>query len=66
MTYRDKIQEMILQIEKLYDDAGWLRDLATGDEKKYWNEFRGNILETSEPLRRLDDNMTDNRAKTEI
>lgn len=66
MTYREKIQEMISQIDKLYDDANWLRDLATIEEKKYWNEFRGNFFDASQPLRKLDDNMTDSRGMTQI
>lgn len=43
MTLMEKVQSMVEQIDKLYDDANWLRDLATGEEKKYWNEFREKI-----------------------
>jgi very-short-patch-repair endonuclease len=66
MTLREKVQSMVEQIDKLYDDANWLRDLATGEEKKYWNEFRGNFFDVAQPLRKLDDSMSDSRAQTKI
>ena len=32
MTYREKIQQLIKTIQSIYDDAEWLRDIATEDE----------------------------------
>lgn len=66
MTYREKIQEMISTIHKLYDDAGALRDMATSEEKIYWNQFRGNFYTAANPLQQMDDNMTDKRGETTI
>ena len=40
MTYREKIQELEQKIQSIYDDAEWLRDTATEEEKKYWNDIR--------------------------
>ena len=34
MTYREKIQELEQKIQSIYDDAEWLRDTATEEEKK--------------------------------
>ena len=63
MTYREKIQSMIEQINQLYNDAEWLRDLATNEEKEYWNKHRGIFYDASQPLRKLDNMLSDNRAK---
>lgn len=62
MTYREKIQEMIEQIDKLYDDAEWLRDVADEDEKRYLNKFREKFFDAGRPLRQLDYNISDKRA----
>ena len=40
MRYREKIHRLIKTIQSIYDDAEWLRDIATEDEKPYWNEVR--------------------------
>lgn len=66
MTYREKIQEMIEQINKLYDDAEWLRDLATEEEKKHWNDHRRIFYDAAQPLRRLDNSLSKNRANEKI
>lgn len=63
MTYREKIQEMISQINKLYNDAEWLRDLATSEEKEYWNQHRGIFYDAALPLKRLDNSLTEASAK---
>jgi hypothetical protein len=66
MTYRGKIQEMIKQISSIYDDAEWLRDIATEEEKKHWNEVRRIFYDADRPLRKLDNSLNDNRASMEI
>ena len=53
MTYGDKIEEMIATIQKLYDDAEWLRDIATTEEKEFFNKLRGNMYDADAPLRKL-------------
>jgi hypothetical protein len=63
MTYRQKIQQMVEKINILYVEAEWLRDLATGEEKEYWNKHRKIFYEADIPLRKLDDSLSDVRAK---
>ena len=62
ITYREKIQGMIKEIELLYEAAEWLRDMATEEEKKYWNDHRRIFYSADEPLRKLDNSLSDNRA----
>lgn len=66
MTYREKIQKMIAQINELYEDAEWLRDIATMEEKEHWNYHRRIFYDASAPLRKLDNSLTQNRANTKI
>lgn len=66
MTYGEKIQGMIDQINKLYTDAEWLRDLATLEEKQYWNAHRKLFYDADAPLRKLNHSLSDNRASTNI
>ena len=66
MTYGEKIDEMRQTIATLYDDAEWLRDRATGEEKKFWNEFREVIDDVDKPLRGLLRLISDSRYKTEL
>ena len=63
-TYREYIQEMIFKIEGLYSRAQWLRDEATEEEKKYWNQFIGAYWDFRKPLVELDDSITDQRGAT--
>ena len=53
-------------IATLYDDAEWLRDMATEEEKQFWNEFRRVIYDVDKPLRGLQRLISDSRDKTEI
>jgi len=66
MTYREKIQEMIKKINSIYDDAEGLRDYATPDEKGYWNKLRGTFYDADQPLRQLDNSLSNGRATMEI
>ena len=66
MTYGEKIDEMKKTIATLYDDAEWLRSMATEEEEKFWNEFRGVMYDVDKPLRGLQRLISDSRDKTEI
>lgn len=66
MTYREKIQELIKRIDSVYDDAEWLRDMATEEEKDYWNKTRGIFYEAGAPLRKLDNSLSQSRANCKI
>lgn len=66
MTYREKIQDLIKQIDGIYEDAGWLRDLATDEERVYWNEVRRMFYSAGVPLSKLDDSLSENRALRKI
>jgi hypothetical protein len=66
MTYREKIQQMIKLINSVYDDAEWMRDLATEEEKVYWNEIRKIFYSAGDPLNKLDNRLPAFRAQMEI
>ena len=66
MTYREKIQEMKQKIQSIYDDAEWLRDIATEDEKKYWNNIRRTFYDADDPLRKLDNSLSQSRADMQV
>ena len=66
MTYREKIQQLIKTIQGIYDEAEWLRDIATEEEKPYWNEIRRIFYSADKPLRKLDNKITQGRADIEI
>lgn len=66
MTYKEKIHELIARIDTIYDDAGRLRDFATAQEKKHWNDLRSILFDAIKPLVRLDNNLNKHRAKKTI
>lgn len=66
MTYREKIQQMIAQINELYNEAEWLRDIATSEEKECWNKHRGIFYDASTPLSKLDNSLSQERANMKI
>ncbi|MGQ0829417.1 MAG: hypothetical protein ACT4ON_13595 [Bacteroidota bacterium] len=66
MTYREKIQQMVAAINELYDEAEWLRDIATQEEKQYWNNHRRIFYDAAAPLRKLDNSLSDERASTKL
>ena len=66
MRYREKIHRLIKTIQSIYDDAEWLRDIATEDEKPYWNEVRRIFYSADESLRKLDNDISQSRADMEI
>ena len=54
MTYREKMQHLIKTIQSIYDDAEWLRDIATEEEKPFWNEVRRIFYSADEPRKTFD------------
>ena len=66
LTYGKKIEELKGMISKIYDDAEWLRDCATIEEKKHWNELRGIFSDADKPLRNLLRDMSENRFNSEL
>ena len=66
MTYREKIQELTQKIQSIYDDAEWLRDVATEDEKKHWNEIRRIFYDADKPLNSLDNSLSQSRAAMSV
>lgn len=62
MKYGEKITELINTIEKVYSDAEWLRDIATEEEKKYFNELRRKMyVDYSHPLIQLREKLSNER-----
>ena len=66
MTYREKIQEMIQNLQTMYDDVDGLRDEATMEEKKYWNALRGKLPDCWDILQKLDSSVSDKRASIQL
>jgi hypothetical protein len=66
MNYRDHIQEMIQQLQDIYDRAGALRDHAEGHEKEAFNQVRGKTGDTWPWLQRLDNALSRDRANEDV
>lgn len=67
LTYREQIQALIDQMNHIYDAAGNLRDFATEEEKDAWNQVRKVFYsDVQSPLRKLDNSLTQARAKDMI
>jgi len=66
MTYREHIQEMIQQLQDVYDRAGALRDHADGSEKEAFNQVRGRTSDTWVWLQRLDNSLSKGAAAEDI
>jgi hypothetical protein len=66
MTYREAIQKMIADVERIYDECEGLRDHATNEEKDAWNAMRKTLYDASRPLRRLDNSLSQSRANTKL
>lgn len=54
MTYREKIFQLINAINEVYDDAEFMRSLATPAEKEYWNRLRLLLFTAPDILKALD------------
>lgn len=60
LTYREVLQEMISQLQKVYDTAEALRDCSgygKFEGKDEMNKIRGLLPEVWQPLQKLDNNM---------
>ena len=66
MTYREQIQAMIAEMERLYVLSHRMRDLAFENEKFFWNGFRLHMDDPLRYLRGLDNNLSDASAQREI
>lgn len=66
MTYRTKIEEMIRTINTLYEDAEWLRDYATEEEKIHWNSLRRILYDADAPLRKLNNSLSISRGSMKL
>jgi hypothetical protein len=54
MTYREAIQIQIAALQKIYDYAEALRDVASEDEKEAWNNARRLLPNVWSPLQKID------------
>lgn len=66
MTYRENIQELIRQLAHVYNACEPLRDCAYGDQQKYWNAMRKTLYDAAAPLRKLDNELTQAEAMSEL
>lgn len=61
-TYRDFVQDIISDIDKLYDKIGILRDAAASNEKNVYDDSRGALGNMLTQWRHFDNTLPDNRA----
>jgi hypothetical protein len=67
MNYREAIQIQIAALQKVYDNAASLRDLASNDqEKEAWNNVRRSLPSVWSPLQNLDNSLTDEGAQYKL
>jgi len=67
MNYREAVQNQIVLLERLYDNAGGLRDASSGSEEKdAWNEVRSSTRKLSTILQKIDNNMQEGRGLEEL
>lgn len=62
VTYREAIQDIQRRIDEINADVNGLRDFASSDEKKYFNELRTRLFEATTIFSPLDDGMSIDRA----
>lgn len=65
-TYRNFVQDIIHDIDKLYDRIGALRDSAADNEKNVYNESRGTLGTMLSQWRHFDNSLPDDRANRVI
>lgn len=63
-TYRDRIQALQNEADRLYNQIGGLRDFATGTEKDPLNNCRGLLSQVYSELGKLDNQLSRKRADT--
>jgi hypothetical protein len=66
MTYREAIQQMVQEAEKVHCDAGALRDIAMDGEKDFLNQVRAHTSKIITLLNTLDNQLPDNRAQMDL
>lgn len=66
MTYREHVQALMKEINQVYDKAEGLRDSASENEKRYWNELRSLMNSAWNRMNALDRVMSDKRASMEL
>jgi hypothetical protein len=64
-TYRFLIQSIVADLDKIYDKVGALRDFATHPEKQIYNDTRGALTTLLSGWNKLDNAITEARAKQE-
>jgi len=65
-TYRSLVQDIVHDLDKVYDKIGALRDTASAHEKKIYNDSRGVLSRLLTAWNTFDDHMPDDRAQMEI
>lgn len=65
-TYRAFVQDIVQDIDKLYDKIGALRDTASTTEKKIYNDSRGILGRLLSEWSSFDNRLPDDRAQKEI
>ena len=65
-TYRELIQDIISDLDKVYDKCGALRDAADWPEKAVYNDTRGAISSLLSKWRTFDNKLPDNRASMQL
>jgi hypothetical protein len=66
MTYREAIQIQIKALQEIYDNAGALRDVATGLDKEAYNFVRTYLPSIWAKLQRVDNSLNDLEAKEKL
>jgi hypothetical protein len=65
-TYRERLQALIRQIDKCYDEIGTLRDYSSGEVmKRPLNNSRGLLGDAASQLRNLDNALSKGHASME-
>jgi len=66
MTYREAIHEMAERSYSLYTITGSMRDRAAQSEKAHWGKLRDVYREAYSVLNSLDNQLSDERAATQL
>jgi hypothetical protein len=66
MTYREAIQKLQRDSNTLYEKCGALRDHASPEEKKYWNNLRGLLDNVYREFGSLDNAISNGQASMQI
>jgi len=66
MTYRQEIQSMISELQAKYDKIEYLRDQSGREEQILLNQVRGMLPTVWDVLQKLDNNLSDELANSEL